>query len=149
MCNGRLNPGTEAGMAEAAAVAKERAGLGFDGGLTLALGVRDRKVSAQWYGEHLGFEQVFDSDEMAWTEFGTPVERVTIGFFDVESPQVGGGAVPTFGVRDLEAARARLEGRGVRFDGPTVTYEGFVRLATFFDPDGHALMLYEDLTQSR
>jgi CreA protein len=119
--------------------------LKFDGGLTLAFGVKDRKASSRWYHEHLGFRQVFDNDEMAWTEFATPVERVSIGFFDVEQPQVGGGAVPTFGVQDIAAARAHLEGRGVRFDGDTIVYEGFVKLATFFDPDGHALMLYEDL----
>lgn len=120
-------------------------GVRFDGGLTVALPVRDRKVSAAWYREHLGFTEVFDSDEMGWTEFATPVQRVSIGFFEVESPQVGGGAVPTFGVEDIEAARAHLEGRGVRFDGETMVYEGLVKLATFYDPDGHALMLYEDL----
>jgi CreA protein len=83
---------------------------------------------------------------MAWTEFATPVQRVSIGFFDVEQPQVGGGAVPTFGVEDIDGAREYLEGRGVWFDGDTVVYEGTVKLATFFDMDGHALMLYEDLT---
>jgi catechol 2,3-dioxygenase-like lactoylglutathione lyase family enzyme len=119
--------------------------LGFDGGLALALGVRDRKESARWYQEVLGFTLLFDSDEMAWCELATEVSRVTIGFSDVETPQVGGGATPTFGVRDLDAARAQLEARGVRFDGPSVSYEGMVKLATFYDPDGHTLMLYQDL----
>jgi hypothetical protein len=36
----------------------------------------------------------------------------------------------------------------VRFDGPTREYPGMVKLATFFDPDGNTLMLYESLGQS-
>jgi hypothetical protein len=36
----------------------------------------------------------------------------------------------------------------VRFDGATRTYEGMVRLATFYDPDENALMLYEELQRS-
>ena len=55
------------------------------------------------------------------------------------------GAVLTFGVKDIDAARASLESRKVRFDGPTQTIPGMVRLATFFDEDGNALMLYQDL----
>lgn len=121
--------------------------LGYDGGLALALGVRDRKASARWYQDVLGFTPLFESDEMGWIELATEVSRVTIGFSEVEQPQVGGGAVPTFGVRDLDAARAQLEARGVRFDGPTLSHEGMVKLATFYDPDGHTLMLYQDLQQ--
>ena len=56
-----------------------------------------------------------------------------------------GGATLTFGVRDLDAARRALEGAGVPFDGATMTFEGIARLATFFDPDGNKLMLYQDL----
>jgi hypothetical protein len=52
------------------------------------------------------------------------------------------------GVRDIDAARAHLEKHNVRFDGATRTIPGMVKLATFFDPDGHALMLYQSLSQS-
>jgi CreA protein len=45
------------------------------------------------------------------------------------------------------AARAHMEAQGVRFDGPSVSHEGMVKLATFYDPDGHTLMLYQDLQQ--
>ena len=41
-----------------------------------------------------------------------------------------------------------LEAAGVRFDGETETIEGMVSIATFFDPDGNALMLAEDLSES-
>jgi CreA protein len=118
--------------------------LGYDGQLTLALGVRDRTASADWYGQHLGFELLYDAPEIGWCELALPVQGVTIGFSDVERPAAG-GPVPTFGVRDLDAARARLESAGVRFDGPPVEHEGLVRLSTFYDPDGHALMLAQNL----
>ena len=38
-----------------------------------------------------------------------------------------------------------FEGRGVRFEGDTIEYEGMVRLAAFFDPDGNRLMLAQNL----
>jgi CreA protein len=37
----------------------------------------------------------------------------------------------------------------VRFDGDTCTIEGWVRLATLYDPDGNVLMLYQDLADAR
>jgi predicted enzyme related to lactoylglutathione lyase len=61
-------------------------------------------------------------------------------------PPPEGGAVLTFNVRDIETARRFLETRNdVRFDGDTCTIEGWVRLATVFDPDGNTLMLAESL----
>lgn len=120
--------------------------LGYDGDLTLALGVRDRKASADWYAEHLGFEMLYDAPEIGWCEMATPIPGLSIGFSDAEQPTPG-GPVPTFGVLDLNAARARLESAGVRFDGPPVEHEGLVRLSTFYDPDGHALMLAQNLAK--
>jgi predicted enzyme related to lactoylglutathione lyase len=52
---------------------------------------------------------------------------------------------PTFGVKDIEHARSQLEGNGVRFDGDTIEIPEMVKLATFFDPDGNSLMLYQTL----
>lgn len=118
--------------------------LDYDGEVTLALGVRDRQASAAWYAEHLGFELLYDAPEIGWCEMATSIPAVGIGFSDVEEPTPG-GAVPTFGVKDLDVARAKLETAGVRFDGPTIEHEGLVRLATFYDPDGHALMLARSL----
>jgi predicted enzyme related to lactoylglutathione lyase len=65
-------------------------------------------------------------------------------------PSAGGGAVLTFNVRDIDAARTYLETRGdVRFDGDTCTIEGWVRLATLYDPDGNVLMLSQDLADAK
>jgi predicted enzyme related to lactoylglutathione lyase len=61
-------------------------------------------------------------------------------------PPPGGGAVLTFNVRDIDAARAHIESRrDVHFDGETCTIEGWVRLAALYDPDGNVLMLAQSL----
>ncbi|HEY7530234.1 MAG TPA: VOC family protein [Gemmatimonadota bacterium] len=119
--------------------------LGYDGGLTCALGVTDLERSIAWYRDVLDFELLYKLDDMRWCELRSPVDRVNVGLSEVEQAGGRGGATLTFGVRDVDAARGRLEAGGVRFDGESRTIEGMVKLATFFDPDGNALMLYQDL----
>jgi CreA protein len=64
-------------------------------------------------------------------------------------PPPGGGAVLTFNVSDVDEARAAIETRDdVRFDGDTCTIEGWVRLASIYDPDGNVLMLAESLLKT-
>jgi catechol 2,3-dioxygenase-like lactoylglutathione lyase family enzyme len=124
--------------------------LGYDGGLHCDLRVADLARAIGWYREALGFDVIHHVPENGWAELATPVSGVRVGLTQVEEmPSPGGGAVLTFGVRDLDAARASLEDRDdVRFDGETCTIEGWVRLATIYDPDGNTLMLYEDLAGS-
>ena len=119
--------------------------LGYDGGLTCALNVTDLEKSLAWYQGVLGFKLLYKMDEMGWCELATSVERVNVGLSQVEEAGGKGGATLTFGVTDIDAARKQLEGQDVRFDGPTQTIEGMVKLATFYDPDGNALMLFQDL----
>ncbi|MFM9994277.1 MAG: VOC family protein [Phycisphaerales bacterium] len=121
--------------------------LNFDGGLTLSMQVKDRKKSTQWYTDVLGFTLLYDVEEIGWCELKTEVAggKVNVGLSQVEKPKVGAGPVPTFGVKDIDKARAFMEGKKVRFDGPTQEIPGMVKLATFFDPDGNALMLFQDL----
>lgn len=121
--------------------------LNFDGGLTISMQVKDRKKAIQWYTDVLGFTLLYDVEEIGWCELATEVAggRVNVGLSSVQSPKVGAGPVPTFGVKDIDKARAMMEGKRVRFDGPTQEIPGMVKLATFFDPDGNALMLFQDL----
>jgi catechol 2,3-dioxygenase-like lactoylglutathione lyase family enzyme len=121
--------------------------LNYDGGLTIAIDVKSLDASLAWYQSVLGFQMLYKVDEIGWAEVATEVTggKVNIGLSQVEKPKGGGGPVPTFGVKDIEKSRAMLESKKVRFDGPTREYPGMVKLATFFDPDGHALMLYESL----
>ncbi len=118
--------------------------LNYDGGLTVAFQVSDLATSLPWYRDVLGFELKYEMKEMGWCELGTEVKGVNVGLSQVESPKVG-GPVPTFGVTDIESARAELESKEVRFDGETQVIEGMVKLAGFFDPDGNVLMLYQDM----
>ena len=119
--------------------------LGYDGGLTVAFDVKDRQASVRWYQDVLGFKLLYEVAEMGWCELATEVPGVNVGLSEVEQPKVGHGPTPTFGVKDLDAARKLLEAQDVRFDGPNRVIEGMVKLATLYDPDGNTLMLYEDL----
>jgi len=113
--------------------------------ITIAISVRDRHLSAQWYNEKLGFELLYHADEAGWTELSTKTDGVTLGLGEQAEPTTG-NAVPVFGVSDIAAARKGLEAVSVKFDGETVTIEGMDSTATFYDPDGNALMLAQDLT---
>ncbi len=115
--------------------------------ITLALSVRDRHASATWYNEILGFELLYHFDEAGWSEMQTKTDGVTLGFGEQVEPKPG-NTVPVFGVANIEAARTAMEKAGVKFDGKTETVEGMVRTATFYDLDGNALMLAQDLTET-
>jgi predicted enzyme related to lactoylglutathione lyase len=124
---------------------EDMGGISYDGGLTAAIGCTDFAKSAAWYQDVLGFKMLYEMKEMGWGEFASPVARVNVGLSQKEKVPAGGNAVLTWGVKDIDAARAALEAKKVRFDGATQTIPGMVKLATFFDPDGNALMLYQDL----
>ncbi|MFN3729039.1 MAG: VOC family protein [Fimbriimonadaceae bacterium] len=118
--------------------------LGYDGGLTIAVSVRNLDAAIAWYRDVLGFTLQYKMDDIGWAEMFTEVDRVMIGLGQSEDVK-GGGMTAVFGVKDIDAARAILEGKDVRFDGPTRTIPDMVRLATFFDPDGNPYMLYQSL----
>ena len=113
--------------------------------ITIALSVKDRHASAKWYESMLGFETIHHIDEAGWSEIQTNTAGVTIGLGEHTEP-VPGNCVPVFGVDDLDSARPKLGQANVKFDGATDVVEGMVKTATFYDPDGNALMLAEDLT---
>ena len=121
--------------------------LDYDGGLTCSLPVSDLKHSIDWYQNVLGFKLLYTVDEMGWCELASPVERVNVGLSAVEKPNPG-GSTPTFGVKDIEAAKAALKAKDVKLDGDVVTIEGMVKLLTFYDPSGNALMFYQDLSDA-
>lgn len=113
--------------------------------ITIAMSVSDRHASAQWYQDMLGFEVVYHADEAGWSELTTKTNGVTIGLGEHTKPAPG-NCVPVFGISDLDSARQKLEQANVKFDGETDVVEGMVKTATFYDPDGNALMLAQDLT---
>lgn len=113
--------------------------------ITIAFSVSDRKATAKWYEDHLGFKAVFSIDEAGWTELATNTPGVTIGLGDAEEIKAS-NTTPVFGVADCDAARTALEQAGIKFDGDTMEIPEMVKLATFFDPDGHPLMIAQDLS---
>lgn len=122
------------------------AALGYDGGLTCAISVTSLDAGIAWYQDVLGLKPLYRMDEIAWCELESPVARVNVGLSEVEAVPQGGGATLTFGVKDLDAAKAVLDAAGVRQDGPVQEIPAMVKLLTFYDPDGNALMLYQDLS---
>lgn len=116
-----------------------------DNKITIAFSVSNRAATAKWYEEHLGFGVVFSTDEAGWTELTTNTEGVTIGLGDAEEIKTS-NTTPVFGVADCDASRTALEKAGIKFDGETMEVPGMVKLATFYDPDGHPLMIAQDLS---
>jgi catechol 2,3-dioxygenase-like lactoylglutathione lyase family enzyme len=113
--------------------------------MTAALGVSDIDRSIAWYRDVLGFELIYKLDDWAWAELRSPIAEVNVGIGQTEEVEPRGGATLTFGVADIDAARASLEAHDVRFDGETSEVPGMVRLATFYDPDGNTFMLAQRL----
>jgi predicted enzyme related to lactoylglutathione lyase len=128
-----------------AATATATSPIAYDGGLTCAISVSSLDRAIPWYSDVLGMRLAYRMDELAWCELTTSVSRVSVGLSEVEKVSVGGGATLTFGVTDIETAKAALDAAGVRQDGPIQTIPDMVRLLTFYDPDGNALMFYQDL----
>ena len=120
-------------------------GIRYDGGLTLSLPVSDLDQAINWYQEKLGFSLDYRMDDLGWCEMSSPVDRVNVGLSVVEKPNPG-GATPTFGVEDMQAAKQSLEAMGVRLDGDIVTIEDMVSLLTFYDQDDNSLMFYQMLS---
>jgi len=124
-------------------------GISFDGGLTCSCSATDLDRTIAWYEKVLGFALIYRRDDIAWCEMKSPVANVNVGFGIKEDGAGGpGGAVLTFGVTDIEAAKAELDRHGVRQDGEIMEIPEMVKLLTFFDPDDNALMFYQDLSNA-
>lgn len=121
--------------------------ISLENTITIALSVKDRHASADWYQSMLGFDVIYHADEAGWSELQTKTNGVTIGLGEHTKPAPG-NCVPVFGIADLDVSRAKLQNVNVKFDGETDVVEGMVKTATFYDPDGNALMLAQDLTNA-
>jgi predicted enzyme related to lactoylglutathione lyase len=120
--------------------------IDYDRQLVISVNVSNFETAVEWYRKALGFELEYCLEQYGWGEVKTPWGGVTIGLSQVEELKHG-GTVPTFGVKDIDAARKHLESIGARFDGDTYEIEGMVKLATFYDPDGNAWMLAQTLNR--
>lgn len=113
--------------------------------VTASMGVTDIDRSIAWYESVLGFSLLYRADEIGWCELATKVPGVNVGLSQNQSVAQGGGATNVWAVASIEAAKAHLDAKGVRQDGGIQDIPGLVRLLTFYDPDGNAMMLSESL----
>lgn len=113
--------------------------------VTAALGVTDLRQSIDWYRQILGCELLYQVDEIGWCEMATHIDSVRIGLSQVEQVPQGGNATNVWTVEDIDAAKAHLDSHNVRQDGGIQTVPDLVKLLTFFDPDGNAMMFAQSL----
>jgi predicted enzyme related to lactoylglutathione lyase len=141
----RLAPADDAAEGDRAA---RREALGYLAASAVVLPVGDLEAALAWYGKVLGFETLFVEAPIGFAELATPVAGQALGLSQRPEATHGDTAV-TFGVRDVAAARARLEASGVTFEGEIVEYPGLVKLAHFADPWGNRLILHQSLQEER
>jgi predicted enzyme related to lactoylglutathione lyase len=115
--------------------------------VTASLGVTNLDRAIDWYQSVLGFTLMYRVDEIGWCELSTAIPGVSVGLSQNESVAQGGGATNVWGVADILTAKAHLDAHGVRQDGEIQHIPGLVKLLTFYDPDGNAMMLSENLAQ--
>lgn len=105
--------------------------------------VDDYPAAVEFYGEVLGLEQSAKYGKTPGGEFETGT--LTLQVMDAEA--IGQEFRPSgnpiaLHVDDVEAARAELEGKGVRFLADTID-SGVCHMAIFSDPAGNVLMLHK------
>ena len=103
------------------------------------LAVTDLDRAIRFYTETLGFRITERRDDLKFAHIATAVEGLQIGLSAGGTASGTGAAVINIGVTDANAARAALEGKGVKFLRPTTVIPGKVTLAEFQDPDGNRL----------
>jgi catechol 2,3-dioxygenase-like lactoylglutathione lyase family enzyme len=121
--------------------------LKFAPEVTASMGVTNLDASIEWYGRVLGAQLLYRADEIGWCEMATHMDGVHVGLSQVETVPQGGGATNVWSVADIDAAKAHLDAHGVRQDGPIQMVPDLVKLLTFFDPDGNAMMFAQSLAQ--
>ncbi|MCU6712991.1 VOC family protein [Paenibacillus sp. J5C_2022] len=115
-------------------------------GLTVWYSVKDIDHTLAFYTEKLGFELLYHDQESGITMVKTNTENCLIGFSAADSV-VPSTSSTVFDVENMELAVDKLKKDGVTFIGEIEVIPDFVKLATFIDPDGHSLMLSEQLTE--
>ena len=115
--------------------------IGYQPVLLVELGVSDLDRAVKFYRDTLDFDLAWRSEELQWAELRSGIPGVSIGLGKSEKAKGSGTASMNWAVNNVDAARALLEKRGVKFLGPTLTIPGVVKLADFADPDGNRIRL--------
>jgi len=105
------------------------------------LPVTDIGRAVGFYSETLGLG--VSQQEAQWAEVEAGDVKIGLNARDEETPGGDGGAVIAFRPQgDIDGAVEQLRGKGVEFAGG-VSDHPWGRVATFKDPDGNDLQLYE------
>jgi predicted enzyme related to lactoylglutathione lyase len=115
--------------------------------LTASMGVTNLDTAIEWYGKVLGFTLLYRAEEIGWCEMSTGVPGVNVGLSQNQEVKQGGGATNVWAVENIDDAKAHLDAHGVRQDGEIQHIPGLVKLITFYDPDGNAMMLSQSLIE--
>jgi predicted enzyme related to lactoylglutathione lyase len=121
--------------------------LDFQQEMTASMGVTNLDRAIAWYGDVLGFELLYRVDEIGWCEMKTHMEGVIVGLSQNQEVKQGGGATNVWTVTDIDAAKAHLDAHNVKQDGDIQHIPDMVKLLTFYDPDGNAMMFAQSLAQ--
>jgi catechol 2,3-dioxygenase-like lactoylglutathione lyase family enzyme len=107
--------------------------------------VADMEKAVAFYRDTLGLPVKYQSAD--WVELDAGNVTIALRRFG-SGPEgrpelgVGEGATIVFQVDDIAAAKAELEGQGVKFIGGVFDY-GSVKLAAFEDLNGNVLQIYQ------
>jgi predicted enzyme related to lactoylglutathione lyase len=104
----------------------------------------DMDRAVKFYEDVLGL-RLIRRDGPNWAIFDAGPVRLALHGAVRGRPVEPGGATAVFGVDDLDASRAALEGRGATFDEQIGEVEDYARFATLRDPDGNAVQIIEYL----
>ena len=108
---------------------------------TVWLPVNDMDRATEFYSGTLGLQLKDNHGE--WAEIDADGLTIGLNARDEEQPSPEGGAVIAFRPDGgLDDAVERLRGQGVEFAGP-ISEHAWGRVASFKDPDGNSLQLYE------
>ena len=98
--------------------------------------VADMEASVKFYRDVLGLP--LKSESPSWSEFDLGSNTLALHKNRPDTPQPAGGWVLSFEVKDIKAARGRLEAAGVTIPGDFHEIPGGITLGTL-DPDGNPL----------
>lgn len=108
----------------------------------VAVPTKDLERAVRFYGSTLELPRSVYIEERHYAEFETA--NLTLSVIDAEKMGIECEPVRSgiaLHVADVEQARAKLEQRGVEFEGETFD-TGVCHMALFNDPDGNRLILH-------
>jgi predicted enzyme related to lactoylglutathione lyase len=112
----------------------------IDGISVVWLPVSDMDRALEFYGDTLGLD--IEQQEDDWSMVVAGSIRIGLNGRDSEHSGGEGGAVIAFATTDIEESVSELRASGVDFAGD-VSEHPWGKVATFRDPDGNELQLYE------